>query len=284
MSTRRFHRVGAAERHKLAAALDREGVVAASLFGSQATGLIGPLSDVDIAIWVDPELDPKQRLTLRSELSRAATAVLGTDEVDLVLLNDAPPLFKHRAMSGAVRLIERDPVDRVRLETAALLEYFDTAPLRKELRPRADDGLRRAALVDAERIDSRLDRLEHLIELLDEVRAGGLDAYLADERLRAMTERWLQLAIQTCIDIGAQLVSELAVEPPADYAGVFRSLAAAGHIESISAIRSRRRPVSATSWCTCTWTSTTARCSAPSIGSTICATFAAVAQSLADRG
>jgi uncharacterized protein YutE (UPF0331/DUF86 family) len=86
-------------------------------------------------------------------------------------------------------------------------------------------------LVDVERIGSRLDRLEHLIELLDEVRVGGEDAYLADERLRAMTERWLQLAIQTCIDIGAQLVSELSVEPPADYAGVFRSLAANGHIE-----------------------------------------------------
>lgn len=78
-------------------------------------------------------------------------------------------------------------------------------------------------MVDVERIGSRLDRLEHLIELLEEVRAGGVDAYLQDERLRAMTERWLQLAIQTCIDIGAQLVSELAVEPPPDYAGVFRS-------------------------------------------------------------
>lgn len=86
-------------------------------------------------------------------------------------------------------------------------------------------------MVDVERIGSRLDRLEHLIELLDEIRAGGVDAYLADERQRAMTERWLQLAIQACIDVGAQLVSELAVDPPADYAGVFRSLAAAGHIE-----------------------------------------------------
>ncbi|HWM12128.1 MAG TPA: DUF86 domain-containing protein [Solirubrobacteraceae bacterium] len=86
-------------------------------------------------------------------------------------------------------------------------------------------------MVDAERIGSRLDRLEHLIELLDEVRAGGIDAYLADERLRAMTERWLQLAIQACIDIGAQLVSELSVDPPADYAGMFRNLAAAGCIE-----------------------------------------------------
>lgn len=86
-------------------------------------------------------------------------------------------------------------------------------------------------MVDVERIGSRLDRLEHLIELLDEVRAGGEQSYLADERLRAMTERWLQLAIQTCIDIGAQLVSELSVEPPSDYAGVFRSLVAAGHLE-----------------------------------------------------
>lgn len=86
-------------------------------------------------------------------------------------------------------------------------------------------------MVDVERVGSRLDRLERLIELLDEARARGLEAYLADERLRAMTERWLQLAIQTCIDIGAQLVSELAVDPPTDYAGVFRSLAAGGYID-----------------------------------------------------
>lgn len=86
-------------------------------------------------------------------------------------------------------------------------------------------------MVDAERVGSRLDRLERLIELLEEVRAGGEEKYLADERLRAMTERWLQLSIQACIDIGAQLVSELSVEPPSDYAGVFRGLVAAGHLD-----------------------------------------------------
>jgi uncharacterized protein len=125
--------VGTAERRELARALDRDGVVAALLFGSQASGRVGPLSDVDVAVWVDPKLVPDQRNALRSELSQAATAALGTNEVDLVVLNDAPPLFKHRAMSGAVRLVERDPVNRVRLETAALLEYFDTAPLRNAL-------------------------------------------------------------------------------------------------------------------------------------------------------
>ncbi|HYI98669.1 MAG TPA: DUF86 domain-containing protein [Thermoleophilaceae bacterium] len=96
------------------------------------------------------------------------------------------------------------------------------------------DSAKRERLVralDRDHVGIRLNRLEHQIELLDEVRAGGEEAYLADERLRAMTERWLQLAIQTCIDIGSQLVSELAVEPPSSYAGVFRSLAAAGCID-----------------------------------------------------
>jgi len=137
-------RVGVTERRELSRALDRDGVVAASLFGSQASGRVGPLSDVDVAIWVEPSLDPEQRFALRSELSRAATAALGTGEIDLVVLNDAPPLFKHRALAGALRLVDRDPRNRVRLETAALLEYFDTAPLRATLaaarRRRIEEG------------------------------------------------------------------------------------------------------------------------------------------------
>ncbi|MDQ3648011.1 MAG: DUF86 domain-containing protein [Actinomycetota bacterium] len=87
-------------------------------------------------------------------------------------------------------------------------------------------------MVDAERVGARLDRLEHLIERLDAVRARGEAAYFADEGLRAMTERWLQLAIQVCIDLGAQLVSELSVPPPTDYAGVFAALGEAGSIDS----------------------------------------------------
>lgn len=42
---------------RLAAAFDRDGVVSASLLGSQATGAAGPLSDIDLAVWLDPELD-----------------------------------------------------------------------------------------------------------------------------------------------------------------------------------------------------------------------------------
>lgn len=120
-------------RARLASALDQHAVVAASLIGSQATGRAGRLSDIDVAVWLDPQLSARERGGLRLELGDAAAHALATDEVDLIILNDAPPLVAHRAMRDGVRLLERDRANRVRLETAALLEYLDTAPLRATL-------------------------------------------------------------------------------------------------------------------------------------------------------
>lgn len=118
---------------RLADALDRDGVIAASLIGSRARGTAGKLADVDVAVWHEPELDSAARLGLRLELAVAASRALGTDEVDVVLLNGATPLMRHRAIRDGRRLVERDRGARVRLEARALLDYLDTAPLRAEL-------------------------------------------------------------------------------------------------------------------------------------------------------
>jgi hypothetical protein len=123
----------AAALERLSDALDREGVVAAMLIGSQARGAAGPLSDVDIAIWHDADLDSSARLRLQLELMRAASEALHTDEVDIIMLNRAPPLLRHRAVRDARRLVDRDPVARVRLDARALLDYLDTKPLRTEM-------------------------------------------------------------------------------------------------------------------------------------------------------
>jgi uncharacterized protein len=120
-----------AARGRLAAALDREGVVSASLFGSQATGMAGPLSDVDVAVWLDPALSSDERFDLRLKLMTGSSQAIGTDEVDVIPLNDAPPLLRHRAIRDGRLLVERDARQRVRLDTAAILEYLDTAPLRR---------------------------------------------------------------------------------------------------------------------------------------------------------
>jgi uncharacterized protein len=118
---------------RLGEALDRDGVVAGLLIGSQARGNPGPLSDVDVAIWHDPGLDPRGRSDLRLEIAAGAARAVGTEEIDVVMLNDAPPLMRHRAIRDGRRLIERDHDERVRLETRAILDYLDTAPLRAEL-------------------------------------------------------------------------------------------------------------------------------------------------------
>jgi hypothetical protein len=125
--------VDAAARERLATALDRKGVVGAMLFGSQARGEPHPLSDIDIAVWHEPDLDPSRRFRLQLDLIAAAEAALGTDEIDLIMLNGAPPLLRQRALRDGVCLVERDRDERVRLETRAIIEYCDTAPLRAQL-------------------------------------------------------------------------------------------------------------------------------------------------------
>jgi uncharacterized protein YutE (UPF0331/DUF86 family) len=83
-------------------------------------------------------------------------------------------------------------------------------------------------LVDAERAEARLARLEELIERLETVRGKGVDAYLGDVELRAMTERWLEVALQVCIDLGTQVVMEQSAPAPSSYAEIFQTLGRKG--------------------------------------------------------
>jgi uncharacterized protein YutE (UPF0331/DUF86 family) len=87
-------------------------------------------------------------------------------------------------------------------------------------------------LVDAEQVENRLERLEAMLERLEEVRGAGEEAYLADPQQRLATERLLQLSIQICIDLAAQVVSEQSVAPPSSYSDVFKILGDKGVISA----------------------------------------------------
>lgn len=125
--------VDEAARARLARAFERPEVVAAYLFGSQATGAAGHMSDADVAVLVDESLAREDRLDLQLKLSGEAVRALRTSEVDLVLLNDASPLLRHRVLRDGVLLVDHRPRDRNRFVTQSLLTYFDTRPLRAEL-------------------------------------------------------------------------------------------------------------------------------------------------------
>jgi uncharacterized protein YutE (UPF0331/DUF86 family) len=87
-------------------------------------------------------------------------------------------------------------------------------------------------LVDVEQVEDRLERLEALVEELDGVRSAGEEAYLADAKQRLATERLLQLSIQICIDLAAQVVSEQSATPPSSYSDVFKILGDKGVISA----------------------------------------------------
>jgi predicted nucleotidyltransferase len=102
-------------------------VIVAYLFGSQASGATTPLSDIDIAVLLEPDTPSPGRL--QAELISDLMLVLRRSDIDVVVLNTAPPLLKARAISGRL-LYCRDELARVRFEVAARREYFDTKPLR----------------------------------------------------------------------------------------------------------------------------------------------------------
>lgn len=76
-------------------------------------------------------------------------------------------------------------------------------------------------MVDADRAEARIARLEELIERLEGVHKRGVETYLADDELRAMTERWLEVALQICIDLGTQIAIEQSAPAPSSYADIF---------------------------------------------------------------
>jgi hypothetical protein len=84
-------------------------------------------------VWLDGRPEPGRRLRRQLILSGEAASLLGTDEVELVVLNGAPPLLAQRVIRDGELLAERDAPARIRLETEAVIRYLDTIPLREEL-------------------------------------------------------------------------------------------------------------------------------------------------------
>lgn len=97
-------------------------IVFAYLFGSAAVGRLGPLSDVDIAVYLEDGVDPLQG---QLDTFGRASACLGTDEIDVVVLNAAPTALVGRILRTRRILFDSNPFRRHLFESLALREFFD---------------------------------------------------------------------------------------------------------------------------------------------------------------
>ena len=104
-------------------------VTAAYLFGSYARGQAGPLSDVDIAVLLDDGVPEADYFDERLRLMGAVMDALRFDDVDVVVLNQAPLALAYRVLRDGVVLACRDRDRRVQYTAHIVSRYLDFKPV-----------------------------------------------------------------------------------------------------------------------------------------------------------
>lgn len=96
----------------------------AYLFGSFGKGKPLPLSDVDIAVYLKEEKDLQEK---RLDILGAMIDLLKTDEIDLVILNNAPLTLRMKILESKKVVVDHEPFARHQYESLTMREYFDFA-------------------------------------------------------------------------------------------------------------------------------------------------------------
>jgi hypothetical protein len=111
----------------------RPEVLEAYLFGSQASGRVHGESDVDVAVYLDLDQVIDAPFGLAAEYATLLMAALGRNDVDVVILNGAPPLLYGRVLGAGRRVFARDLRATTTREGYALSRYFDWLPQQRKI-------------------------------------------------------------------------------------------------------------------------------------------------------
>ena len=109
----------------------RTEVQAGYLFGSIVSGRARPDSDVDSAILVADRVMRHDPFQYRLETVTKLMDLLKRTDVDLVLLNEAPPLLAHRVLARGKLIFERSASARVSFQVRTVNRCLDTEPMRR---------------------------------------------------------------------------------------------------------------------------------------------------------
>lgn len=101
----------------------------AYIFGSHARGDTGPLSDYDFAVYFGG-LSSVEAFNLKLALLNDLSRILGTDAVDLVILDDIDaPELGYQIVSEGKLLVDHEPY-KVIVEPRLMSAYFDFKAVR----------------------------------------------------------------------------------------------------------------------------------------------------------
>jgi len=106
----------------------RDDICFAYVFGSIAKNALRPLSDIDIAVYLQ-ENDPNQDLfEKRIRLLHQLFQLLGTERIDLIILNNSSLELNYRILKSGYLLIENKPEKRIEFYHKIVRNYLDFSP------------------------------------------------------------------------------------------------------------------------------------------------------------
>lgn len=108
---------------------DDPDIIFAYCFGSYGKGKPHPLSDIDIAVYLKPEI--KDVFTKKLALHEILSKILLTDEIDIVVLNSSPISLAIEVLQTGRPIMSKDQEKQISFEVKIIKEYLDTLWLRE---------------------------------------------------------------------------------------------------------------------------------------------------------
>ena len=109
------------------------GIGTVAVFGSQAKDRARPNSDLDVAI-LPAGTDPTLRRKLIARASAALEGLVPSRRVDVVLVDEAPELLRHRIFAHGRIVVQHTPEDWRAWRVRTMREHGDREPYRRMLR------------------------------------------------------------------------------------------------------------------------------------------------------
>ena len=203
-------------------------VDAAYLSGSlPGRAAFGQLSDVDIAILLAGEIEKDRFLDYQFYFLSELTRRLESETIDVMILNQASLLLQLQVIKYGQILYSRDEKRRVAFETRAVMQYLDFKRFDEmqhhALMDRLQTGM---APLDHEALAHDARRLRQANDVLRELQAVSDDEFKNDYHRYGLAERYLLVAIETCLHACGALAASRGLRRPEAHHELLSAVAA----------------------------------------------------------
>ncbi len=194
-------------------------VNAAYLAGSLSSRTsFGHLTDVDIAILLMKQIKSDQFLDYQLYFFSELAKRLESDSIDVVILNQASLLLKLQVIKYGQILFSRDEKQRVMFETKAVMDYLDF----KKFDAMQNEALNRRLYgqtlpFDKVLLQKHLGQLREAVNILHSLSQSTREEFTTDYHIYGLAERYLQQAIEACLQTCGTIVAALGLRKPEGY-------------------------------------------------------------------